>query len=177
MEKSLESKSLYQGRILTLKKERVRTESGYETDREIVVHPGAVAIVPVLNENEIVLIKQYRHALGKEILEIPAGTLEAGENPADCARRELEEECGYQAKIWNSFCSFYPAPGYCTELIHLYLAEELNQTAQNTEMDEAIEPVRAEKEEILNWIKEGRIQDAKTLIGLSAWLGLFRRGE
>ncbi len=171
MEKRLQSKILYRGRVFQHRQDEVLTPSGEKAIRDVIVHPGAVGIVPVLNNKEIILIKQFRTALDKEIYEIPAGTLEPGEAPELCAQRELEEECGYQAKKWEKIFSFYTAPGFCTELMHLFVAKELIQTAQNLEPDEQIEPVCANWKQIQKWIQEEKIQDAKTLVGISVWLG------
>lgn len=171
MEKTLQSKILYQGKVFQHRQDQVLTHSGEKAIRDVIVHPGAVAIVPVVNDKEIILIKQFRKALDKEIYEIPAGTLEPGEPPERCAQRELEEECGYQAKKWEKSLSFYTAPGFCTELIHLFFARDLTQTVQNLEPDEQIEPISANWNEIQKWIAEKKIQDAKTMVGISVWRG------
>lgn len=173
MEKTLASKILFKGRLITLRLDEVKTDSGALTQREILVHPGAVAILPVLSPNEIVLIKQFRKALEKDIYEIPAGTLEPGEAPLSCAKRELQEECGYKSEHLSLLFSFYPAPGYSSELIHLFVAKDLIKTEQQLESDEKIEPFSASKEEVKKLLHEGKIQDAKTLIAIADWLGSF----
>lgn len=174
MEKTLRSKVIFRGRILTLRQDEVELPNGRTSSREILLHPGAVAVVPLLSPKEIILIRQFRKALEKVIYEIPAGTLEPGEDPISCAQRELGEEIGYRATKLTPLLSFYPAPGYCNELIHLFLAEGLKKTVRRPESDEQIEPVTATAEEVQQWIRRGEIQDSKTLIGIAAWRGLFQ---
>lgn len=174
MEKTLQSKILYKGKVFQHRQDQVLTHSGEKAIRDVIVHPGAVGILPILNENEIILIKQFRKAVDKEIYEIPAGTLEPNEAPEECAKRELEEECGYRAKSWEKSHTFYTAPGFCNELMHLFVAEELLQTQQDLEPDEEIEPIVADWNQIKKWIDEEKIQDAKTLVAISVWLGRFR---
>lgn len=173
MEKTLQSKILYKGRLLTLRHDKIQTKKGEIAYREIVEHPGAVVILPILNENEIILIKQFRKALEKEIFEIPAGTLESGEEPLDCAQRELGEECGYKAGKLTELLQFYPSPGFCNERMILFEACDLEKTSQNLESDEIIEPFTATREQVKGWVQEGKIIDAKTLVGISVWLGLL----
>lgn len=174
MEKTIRSKILFQGRVVTLRHDEVELPNGRTSSREILLHPGAVAMVPLLPSGEIVLIRQFRKALEKDILEIPAGTLEPGEKIEACAQRELEEEIGYRAGKLTPLLSFYPAPGYCNEIIHIFLAEELKKTQRKPESDEQIEPVVATVLQVKDWIRFGEIKDSKTLIGISAWLGLLR---
>ncbi len=174
MEKTVQSKILYEGKVFQHRQDQVLTHKGDPAVRDIILHPGAVAIVPILNQDEILLIKQYRKAIDKVIIEIPAGTLEANESPDDCAPRELEEECGYQAQKWEKAGTFYTAPGFCNELIHLYFASDLIATQQNLEPDEEIEPIAANWNQIEEWIQNKTIQDAKTLVGISYWRGLLR---
>lgn len=174
MEKTLSSKVLFQGRILTLRQDQVQLENGKLSSREIVLHPGAVAMLPLLSTEKLILIKQFRKALEKTIYEIPAGTLEPGEAIEACAQRELGEEIGYHASKFTKLLSFYPAPGFCNEIIHIFLCEGLSETPRDIQSDEEIEPVVVTKKEVKELIRRGEIQDSKTLIGISAWLGLFR---
>jgi ADP-ribose pyrophosphatase len=156
----------YRGKLLKLRVSQVRLPNGLETTREIVEHPGAVAIIPLLDENRILFAQQYRMAARKELLEIPAGTLEPGETALSCARRELIEETGYEAQRIRKLFSCYLAPGYSTEKIHFYLGTSLVRRKTRQAEDEAI-TVRAMKlDQGLRAIEAGRIQDAKTICGL-----------
>ncbi|MEM1856108.1 MAG: NUDIX hydrolase, partial [Candidatus Methanomethylicaceae archaeon] len=139
--------------------------NGRIVKREIVVHRGAVAIVG-LYEDKIILIKQYRHAAGKFMWEIPAGTLEEGEDPLECAKREFLEETGYIASEFKKISQFYVAVGYCTEVIHLFIANNLKKAISSPEEDENIEVHMFPINEAINMIKNGQIEDAKTIIGI-----------
>src|SRR6266702_8300139 len=133
------SRIVYSGRILKLRQDEVRLlPTGRETSREIIEHPGSVGIVPILEEGRIVLIRQFRLAAGEIIWEIPAGTLEKGEAPEACARRELEEETGYRGEIFKPLFECYLAPGYSMELMHFFVASSLKVMKQATEEDEII---------------------------------------
>ena len=116
---------VYQGRVFDLVEEEILLESGRQTRFARVVHPGAVVIIPRLGARTLLLIRQYRHAVGKTILEFPAGTLDAGEDPLTCARREIAEETGHIAARWQQLGTIYPAPGFCSETQHLFLADDL----------------------------------------------------
>ena len=129
-------------------------------------HPGASAIVPMLDDGRIVLIKQYRHAVGGYIYEVPAGKLDNNEAPEDCAKRELIEEIGYRAGQLEKLISIHTTPGFCNEMIHIYLATELQKDQVNHEPNEVIEIEYFTKIEIKEMINSGKITDAKTLVGL-----------
>ena len=169
MEETISSKLLHKGRNFSFKTDTVQLKNGKQTTRDIVEHPGAVAIIPIQGE-EIALIQQYRYAAGKTLLEIPAGTLEPGEDPLACAVRELREETGYAASNWDKLLSCYMAPGYSSEVIHFYVAEGLNQIGGTPEEDEDIEVVLKGFNETLVMIEENTIEDAKTIIGILAYL-------
>jgi ADP-ribose pyrophosphatase len=169
MEKTVSSRLLHQGRNFCFKTDIVQLKNGKQTTRDIVEHPGAVAIIPIQGEN-IALIQQYRYAAGKTLLEIPAGTLEPGEDPLACAVRELREETGYAASNWDRLLSCYMAPGYSSEVIHFYVAEGLNQIGGTPEEDEDIEVVLKGFNETLAMIEENTIEDAKTITGILAYL-------
>jgi ADP-ribose pyrophosphatase len=166
MEKTLESRLLHEGRHFSFHRDEVELPSGYRTQRDVVRHPGAVAIVPVLPDGRVVMIRQYRYAAGKELLEIPAGTLEPGEPPLECARRELMEETGYEAGEMEALLSCYMAPGYSSEVIHFFVARGLMEAVGEPEPDEEIAVERLELEEVLGMIAENVIEDAKTIIGV-----------
>jgi ADP-ribose pyrophosphatase len=141
-------------------------ESGVEYEREIVTHKGSAVIVPVFADNTIALVKQYRHPAQKYLLEIPAGSLEEGEEPEIGARRELEEEIGVTAGKIEKLIEFYVSPGFLAEKMFVYLATDLTETAQNLEADELIEIERISFEQAFQMIKNNEIEDAKTMVGL-----------
>jgi ADP-ribose pyrophosphatase len=160
----LESRRLHTGKIFDVVAERLRLPSGLEQDLEIVAHPGAVCIAPLLEDGRLLLVRQYRHAAGDWLLEVPAGRLEAGEDPLTAARRELEEETGHRAGRWTERTAFLPAPGFCSERITLFEARELAAVeggGREADPDEEIELVRRTPREVL---EGGEVRDAKTLL-------------
>ncbi len=165
MEHCTKSDSVYKGRILNLRLDEVAFANGESTTREVVEHRGAAAIVPLL-EDRVILVRQFRYAASAELLEIPAGTLEQGEDPEICARRELEEETGYRCKELNKILECFIAPGYSTEKIHFYLARKLEQSSMKTEEDEHIEVEVMSIASAIEKIRRGEIRDAKTVCGL-----------
>jgi ADP-ribose pyrophosphatase len=166
LEEHVSSKRLYEGRILNLRVDQVKVQNGKLANREIVEHRGAAAIVPILEGNSVILVRQYRYAVSTELLEIPAGTLEPNENPEKCARRELEEETGYKCREITKILECFVAPGYSTEKIHIYLAKGLTKTETKMEDDENIIVESFSLEAALDKIRSGEIQDAKTIAGL-----------
>ncbi len=174
-EELIESQTLYRGRVVTLRIDTVRLPNGRIARREVVEHRGAVAIVPLLDENTVLLIRQYRQAVGETLLEIPAGTLEPDEPPDSCARRELEEETGYQARQLRRLFSQYLAPGYSQEVLHVYLAEDLTRAHKNLDEDELTELVPTPLDQVAEMILQGKIKDSKTIAGLLMTLRLLGR--
>jgi ADP-ribose pyrophosphatase len=170
MEKTLTSKLLHQGRHLSFKTDEIQLPSGKTTTRDIVDHPGAVAIVPILDDGRILLVKQYRYTTGKELLEIPAGTLENGEPPDTCARRELKEETGYMAGSMKKVLAMYMAPGYSNEVIQLYFATALKAGESDAEEDEDITLEVFGPDELLERIEKNTIEDTKTIAGILIYL-------
>lgn len=169
-ELTLASETLFEGRLLQLRRDTVRLPNGRESVREVVVHPGAVAVVPVLDDGRVLLVRQFRYAAGKPLLEIPAGTLRPGEDPPECAQRELREETGYTARRLEPVASFYLAPGYSTELLHLFWATGLTPAEGERDEDEILEIVPMNLHEAVAAIDRGEIQDAKSVAGLLlAW--------
>ena len=164
--KILSSRIAYQGGHIQVREDRVIEPAGHECSREIVVHPGAVCIVARPTPDQVILIRQYRHAAGRELLEIPAGTLHDGEDPRQCAIRELEEEAGYLASTMIERARFFTTPGFTTELMYLYEAGDLEKTQINPDDDEVIEVDVVTRHEALQMIDLGRIQDAKSILGL-----------
>ncbi|KPJ62917.1 MAG: hypothetical protein AMS15_02290 [Planctomycetes bacterium DG_23] len=159
---------VYKGKLLNLKAVEVILPSGRKATREVVEHPGAVAIVPLTSPDRVVLVRQFRYGPNRTLLEIPAGTLEPGEDPLSCARRELAEETGFGPGKLQKVGEFYTSPGILNEIIHLFVATELKSICapKNGDEDEKIEIVELNLDEALNMIKSGRIVDAKTIIGL-----------
>jgi ADP-ribose pyrophosphatase len=164
--KLLGTKTAYNGSHIQVREDRVIEPGGHETLREIVVHPGAVCIVARPTPLEVILIRQYRHAAGQELIEIPAGTLHEGEDPQECAIRELEEETGYLAAKMIERGRFWTTPGFTTELMYLYEASDLRKTNINPDEDEVIEVGIVPSTAALQMIDDGRIQDAKSILGL-----------
>ncbi|HID30184.1 MAG TPA: NUDIX hydrolase [Desulfobacterales bacterium] len=158
--------SLYNGKIFNVVLEEVTLPNGAFKNREIVRHPGAAAMVPLLDDGKVVLIRQYRHAVAEFLWEIPAGTLESDEAPIDCARRELVEETGYEASSFDMLAEILPAPGYTDEHIHIFLATGLKSVGQKLEDDEVLEVQTTSFETALEMITKREIRDAKTITGL-----------
>lgn len=157
---------IFDGKIINLRIDTVTLPNGKEAKREIVEHPGAVAVVPILPDGRIIMVRQYRHAVGKALLEIPAGKLDRGEIPEQCARRELEEETGYASNQLRLLTSVWTAPGFSDEIIHIYVAENLQEKVQNLDEDEFLHIEFYSKEELWQMIQDGSISDSKTIIGL-----------
>ena len=170
-EETVEREFVYRGRIINLRLDKVRLSDGRETLREIVEHPGAVAVVPILPDGKVVLVRQYRKAVEEVLLEIPAGKLEEGESPEICVVRELEEETGFRAGKIRRILEYFPSPGFSDECIHLFEATELQKGRKNLQPDELIETVSLSVSEIAKLIKEGKIKDSKTIIGVLAVAG------
>ena len=162
------TKSIYTGRVVTLNVETVRLPNGVTVDLETIRHPGAAAVVPMKDDGTVVLIRQFRHAAGGFIYEIPAGKLNPGEDPLDCAKRELEEEVGYRASSLSLLSSIFTAPGFADEVIHVYKATGLIRGRQQLDRDEVLEVVELSLLEAVKKIEEGAIRDAKTIVGLQA---------
>jgi 8-oxo-dGTP pyrophosphatase MutT (NUDIX family) len=157
---------VHRARVFDLIRENVTLANGVTTDLEFVEHPGAAAIIPLLEESKVLLLKQYRHALKEYIWEIPAGTLDPQESVINCARRELIEETGYSADQWQKLGEITPVPGYSDERIHIFLASGLQPARQHLDEDEIINVHKIEFNEALEMIKRGEIQDAKSIVGL-----------
>jgi len=168
-ERTVNTKRIFQGRIVGLRVDDVVLPNGRRTQREIVEARGAVGIVALDAEENLLLVRQFRKPMGREIWEIPAGTLEAGESPLDCARRELAEETGCRAATLQPMTSFYTSPGFCDEEMHLFLARNLTAVPQSLEEDEVLEVGKVSVTRALEMVRTGEIVDAKTLVGL-LWL-------
>jgi ADP-ribose pyrophosphatase len=159
------SEKVYGGKVFDVYLDKIK-ENAVEYGRDIVQHHGSAVIVPVFADKTVALVKQYRHAARKYLLEIPAGSLEKDENPEIGARRELEEEIGVVAGKMEKLSEFYVSPGFLTEKMFVFLATDLTETAQKLEADELIEIEKFTFEEAFEMIREGEIEDAKTIVGL-----------
>jgi ADP-ribose pyrophosphatase len=157
---------LHEGRVFNLVKENYTLDNGVKSEMDFIQHPGAAAMVPVLDDNEVVLIRQYRHAIRQFIWEVPAGTLDANESPLSCARRELIEEIGYSAEFWHQLGTITPLPGCSDERIHIFLALDLKPAQQQLDDDEMISVHKMNLNEALKMIPAGKICDGKTISGL-----------
>lgn len=173
-EKTISSRRIHEGRIINLREDTVDLPSGRTAKREIVEHPGAVCIVPVLEDGRIVLVRQFRKPAEAALLEIPAGGLNPGEAPASCAHRELTEECNLSAERLTPLFTCYLAPGYSTEMMHGFLGENLRDTVGTPDEDENLEIETYTLDELLPMLDDGRILDSKTICGL---LALYRRRQ
>lgn len=161
-EKTLDSKRIYEGRIINLRVDKVTVVSGTST-REIVEHNGGSVIAAVTNDNKIIMVKQFRKPMESPILEVPAGKLDGDEDPADAALRELSEETGYSAGKLEKLTEFYPSVGYTTEVLHIYLATDLKPGACHPDENEVLEVMEMDLEEVYRMVMDGRIHDGKTI--------------
>ncbi len=160
------TRKLHRGRVFDFHVDNVTLENGVTLDLEMIRHPGAAAIVPLTAQGGVLLIRQYRYALDADIWEIPAGTLDPGESPLACARRELEEEVGVTAEDWTALGEITPLPGYSDEVIHLFAARTLTVTHQHLDADELLEVKEITFDTALELIATHAIRDAKTIAGL-----------
>ena len=165
-EKEISSKRIFDGRLLGVRIDTVKLPNGKESTREVVEHPGAVAIIAITADNEMVLVRQFRQPTGEILLEVPAGVPLKGESGEAAARRELEEETGYHAKKIKKLWEGYTTPGYSNELIHYFLALDMNLMKQRPDEDEFVEVELIDIEACLDMVKTGKIRDNKTAIGI-----------
>lgn len=165
-EKTISSERVFEGRIVGLRIDTVELPDGRRATREVVEHKGAVAVVPLLDHSSVVMIRQFRQPTGQVLTEIPAGTLDKGEDAEACAERELIEEIGYRAGKLTRMFSTYLSPGYSDEMLHTYLAEDLTPAKAEHDEDEFLEVVTIDLEEAMDLIRRGEIKDAKTVCGL-----------
>ena len=164
----LHSEEKYSGRVFTILRDELRHVSGYDAVREVVRHGGGAVAVAVFPNNDILLIRQYRYPVQQLILELPAGKLDPDEDPLDCARRELEEETGWRASRMEHLTSMLTTPGFCSEVLHIYLARDLAQGEQRLEEgEESIEVLRVPLADALRMCATGEIVDGKTVTGLA----------
>jgi ADP-ribose pyrophosphatase len=169
-EETLSSQRIYEGRAVKLRVDTVRLSSGRQTTREVVEHQECVAVVAVDDKDNVLLVKQYRKPVDKELLEIPAGGIDPGETPEECVRREMREETGFLPQRVERLGGFYSAPGYSTEYLYLYLATDLVHSPLQAEDSESISLVRKPLKDIPQLIASGAIVDAKSIAGLLLYL-------
>ena len=175
-EKTLTSNLVYDGGLLKVYRDTVELIDGREAWREVIRHPGAVVVVPIDDEGNIHLVRQYRYPYGKVMMEVPAGKLEYGEEPFSAAKRELSEEIGAEAERWTEIGEMLPTPGFCDELQHVYLAEGLTFGDIHPDEDEFLEPVAIPLEKAVEMAVDGRLEDSKTVASiLRAYLLLRKR--
>jgi len=165
-EHTVASRTVYHGRLLQVLEDEVRMPDGKTGRREYVRHPGAVAMIPMLDSETVVLVRQFRYATGRHFYEIPAGKIDAGEGLLETGKRELREECGYEAARWQRLTTLDPCIGYSDERIELYLALDLNRIAAAPEDGEFIEVITLTLSDSMRWVQTGRITDVKTIVGL-----------
>jgi ADP-ribose pyrophosphatase len=173
-EKTLGSRRIFEGRVVNLRVDTVELPDGRVTSREVVEHHGAVAIVPMLDHEKIVLVRQFRQPVGGTLLEIPAGTLDEGEDPCECARRDLVEEIGYFPEKLTEMFHSYLSPGYSTEMLHTFLAEDLQKAEAKRDFDEFLEVLTVSLRDAVEMIRSGEIADAKSICGILLASRLFK---
>ncbi len=166
MEETISTKLIYQGKIITVRLDQVLLENGHHASRELVEHPGAVAILALTNDGEVYFVRQYRKAVGKELLEIPAGMLEPGEAPAACAARELAEETGMVPGTLRLLAAYYTSPGFASEKVYIYQAGDLEERRVAAPDDEILEAVKMPFAQARKLALQGELEDGKTLIAL-----------
>ena len=175
-ETKLTSDVLFEGRVVRLTKDTVQLENGKTSTREVVHHNGGAAVIAMTDDHEIYLVRQYRYALGEELLEVPAGKLEKGEDPFVAAKRELSEETGLSAEDYVDLGYIIPTCGYCTEKIYLYAAKGLTQDAQHLDADEFVSTVKMPRAEAVQKVMLNEIRDAKTAVAVLKLEALCRAG-
>jgi len=168
-EKKISGEGVYDGIFLKMKRDTVALPDGQYAVREYLEHPGAVAILAILDDGRVLLERQYRYPIAQAVIEIPAGKLNTGEDPLLCAQRELQEETGYTAKHWSKIRRIHPVISYSTEFIDIYLAEGLSPGPALLDDEEFLDVFAAPLEELLNWVDTGKITDVKTIIS-TYWL-------
>ncbi len=165
-EQKVKSRIIFKGGIIDLYLDKVKLPNGKIATREKVSHPGAVGIVPITEKGNILLVKQFRYPVKKVLMEIPAGKIDKGEIPLECAKRELKEETGAAGGKLIHLKTFYSSPGFCNEIMHLFMAEGFKKGNKCPEDDEFLEIVEIKMEDSLSFIESGRLKDAKTIIGI-----------
>lgn len=172
VEEVIRSERVFDGKLIDVRVDTVRLPNGNVRPREVVEHPGAVAVLPVLPDGRLVLVRQYRHAVGRALLEVPAGTRHRDERPVACAVRELEEETGFRATDLRELVRFFVSPGWANEELIVYVATQVQPGPARPEEDEDLEIVTITPDEVPDLIQRGEIADSKTIVCLLAFLGI-----
>ena len=175
-EKTLEREEIFRGRIVYLHRDAVRLPDGSETSREVVEHPGGVTVIPVDSDGTVYCVRQYRYPYGEHLLETPAGKLEPGEDPLECAVRELSEETGFTAENYVYLGALYPSPGYCRETIHIYLATGLTSGEAHPDAGEFLDVERYTLSELADMTMRNELKDAKTVAAVLKAKRYFENG-
>jgi ADP-ribose pyrophosphatase len=176
-ERTLDSRLVFEGVFLKLFVDQVRSADGHQGTREYLRHPGAVMVIPLLDAEHVLLERQFRYPLGRSIVEFPAGKIDAGEPPFDCARRELLEETGYTARRWSYLGGLHNAIAYSDERIEIFLAEDLERGGDPAlDAGETLEVFEAPWRQLLEWVRDGAVTDVKTMVG-AFWLERTLRGD
>ena len=165
-EKQVQTETVYEGIVVNVRRDIAQLQNGNTAEREVVVHPGGVGIVPVTADGKIIMVRQYRYPMEEEVLEIPAGKLSPGEDPLDCAVRELSEETGCTAGKIVSLGAIYPSPGFSREILHLYLALDLQRGEMHLDENELLSVEEIGLETLTDMIMRNELSDAKTVIGI-----------
>ncbi len=177
VEKTINKNTVFQGKIINVRRDDALLPNGETAIREVVEHNGGVCIAPLTEDNELIFVRQFRYPYSEVILELPAGKLEKGEDPFEAGKRELEEETGRKAGVYRDMGLFYPTPGYCGEIIHLYAARNLTGTKMKLDDDEFLEPVLIPIEKAVEMVLCGELRDGKTQALILKINELIRRGE
>ena len=176
-EQQLNSETLFTGRVFTVTRDQVRLENGSQSQREVVHHHGGACVAALTEQDEIYLVRQFRYAFGQELWELPAGKLEAGEDPFAAAQRELGEECGLRADHFVDLHPFLPTVGYCTETIYTWMATGLHPVPMHLDEDEFLTPVKMPFDQAYRMVLEGQIVDGKTVAAILKIAALRTAGQ
>jgi len=168
VERLLRKRTVYRGKMVDFRVDVVRLPNGKTATREFLDHPGAVGVIPFLDKDTVVMVRQYRHPVGEVTLELPAGKLDRGESVLACVRRELKEETGYTAKTMRPLLKYWPTPAFANEVLHLYVAEGLRGGRMRTDEDEFLQCVTVPFKKAVEMIRRGEIRDSKTVIAILA---------